>query len=54
MICRKFSETTEETGDLPFYQIDDGLTRVEVHFEQSLTKLEQLKARTKRARGKKP
>jgi hypothetical protein len=42
--------TIHETGDLLFYQTEDGLTRVEVHFEKSLKKLEQIESKASKTR----
>ena len=42
--------TIHETGELLFYQTEDSLTLVEVHFEKRLKKLEQIESKVSKAR----
>jgi hypothetical protein len=42
--------TNQETGDLLLYQTEDGLTRVEVHFEKRMKKLEQIESNVSKAK----
>lgn len=40
--------TTHENGDLMFYQTEHGLMQVDVHFEKSLKKMEQIESAAKK------